>query len=130
MIEIQELRIGNIFHDEDKTPCYFAGAWERTDGWTIRDSAGNTYKPAHIYPIPLTPEILVKIGFKNRGGWHGLEHNTHIFDEPIELVFEVMDGALTVYSNDQRVSNTANPTLHQFQNLYFSLTNIELTVNI
>lgn len=39
MIDARELRIGNLFWDDDKTPCYFAGAWQRTDGWILRDSA-------------------------------------------------------------------------------------------
>jgi|GEM_PF-6789637 len=63
MININDLRVSNLFYDVNLTPCYFAGAWERKDGWIGRDSAGNTYKEQEMYPIPLTPEILEKAGF-------------------------------------------------------------------
>lgn len=70
MINVQELRIGNLFWDVDKTPCYYAGSWEREDGWINRDSAGNTYKELEMYPIPLTPELLEKVGFeKAKEAW-------------------------------------------------------------
>src|SRR3954467_10599937 len=64
MIDAKDLRIGNIFFDEDQTPCYYAGSWQRSNGWIHRDSANNTYKETQMYPIPLTPDILQKCGLR------------------------------------------------------------------
>ncbi len=77
MIQIQELRVGNLFNDKDGTSCYFAGCWQRLDGWIVRDSGSNTYKERDIHGIPLSDEVLVKCGFK-----HGMvEGITSIRDE-------------------------------------------------
>jgi hypothetical protein len=157
MIKLQELRIGNLFWDIDKTPCYYAGSWQRQDGWISRDSAGNTYKELEMHPIPLTPEILEKCGFV---GWKravsmnmGYEGGDIFFGIP-DGTDETLRGSYPKYKHNfivgcvigKKVSEEEyecsfwygrGPNkgleikyLHQLQNLYHSLTQTELSINL
>lgn len=122
MIQVNELRIGNLFQDEDSTFCYFAGAWQRADGWIIRDSGNNTYKEAQVYPIPLSPELLQACGLHSQ----------------FTPSFETDDGDLTgmvqYWYKDSFIFIPEKwphiKDLHQLQNLYFALTGSELSVNL
>lgn len=96
----------------------------------IIDVEWNEFDINDISPISLTPELLVKIGFENKGGWVGKTIYEEIWDENIEIVFEFMDNILTVYADDRRVRIISNPSLHQLQNLYYCLTGIELEINL
>lgn len=126
MIEINELRIGNLFQDEDNTLCYFAGAWKRADGWVIRDSGNNTYKPMQAYPIPLSPELLEACGFRF-----------------VDMMFEnapmqywrndwlILHGDEVYIWNDKETQLTIKiKFLHQLQNLCLALTGTELSINL
>jgi hypothetical protein len=108
--------------DEDKTPCYFAGAWERSDGWIFRDSAGNTYKETQMYPIPLTPEILEKCGFvkwiDNVACSYKKEYSPQRFID------------ISNYKDYYRCFIATFKYIHQLQNLYFALTNTELPITL
>lgn len=131
-IEIIELRVGNLFWDEDKTPCYFAGAWERLDGWIIRDSAGNTYKPTQIYPIELTPSLLEKCGFEkgeygDREQWLGPwieRHNPYTKNR-----FGIMKDIFGFVYEGETFS-VRLPHLHILQNLYYFTCQEELTIQL
>lgn len=129
MIEINELRIGNLFHDEDKTPCYFAGIWYRDDGWVIRDSAGNTYKPMQIYPLALTHEMLEKFGFSYVSMMFGGPDSVMQYYRNDWLIIE--RGGIVVLFNDKEVQlNVECKYLHQLQNLHFALTGKELNIKL
>lgn len=129
MIQANELRIGNIFFDEDSTPCYFAGAWQRKDGWISRDSANNTYKESQMYPIPLTPEILDKCGFEknchvlnlNDDWFLGWENFIYLQDEK-----QLLPNGYAC----ERIEFKDCANLHQLQNLYFALTGTELEIKL
>ncbi len=129
MIQKHELRIGNLFNDVDGTPCYFAGVWERNDGWMIRDSAGNTYKEVELHPIPLTPEILLKCGFV----FNEPSLSYRIFSNKEEWILAAQQttdktcfkiGLPTDKRTDQYMTSLVY--LHELQNLYYSLTKTEL----
>ncbi len=128
MIKANELRISNLFNDEDGTPCYFAGVWERVDGLIIRDSAGNTYKDSQIYPIPLSPEILEKCG--------GEKDDKSVFGgylfrlnggEQIRIVYsDTIGWHWPMFGHTAVIVNF----LHQFQNLIFLVDGNELDVKL
>ena len=138
-MEAKELRVGNLFMDSDKTPCYFAGTWERKEGWIYRDSAGNTYKDAEMYPIPLTPEILEKAGFyykppgiSGADMWQGAGFWFRKKDMPNQE-FYLRGG----FSRKEPISlklvgwfNSNIQYVHQLQNLYFALTGTEIEINL
>jgi hypothetical protein len=106
MIQENELRIGNwVFMDN-----------RRYHKWADVDYTCN---PDDFSPIPLTPELLEKCGFEYSEGWYhrkisGLNLNIlpnsdyHIDGEQIAPL----------------------KSLHQLQNLYFSLTNEELQIQL
>ena len=90
-----------------------------------------------IEPIPLTPELLEKCGFKvgskySNGSYYKKELVPHGYFllfysyTTKDFIYETID------SNDYGY-NTPRVTImyvHQLQNLYFSLTNEELIINI
>ena len=73
-----------------------------------------------LLPIPLTPEILEKCGFKGDKMSLGL------------LTIKVMQNWVNVYDEFIHASGVSFPCehLHQLQNLYYALTGEELEVKI
>jgi hypothetical protein len=123
MIQAKELRIGNlVYHKNNAEPGL------QQDEWAINwvgsyDIATSIDYPQNYKPIPLTPGILEACGFKwaaNIHRWvHGcgyrlIQHN-YGFDSGI---------------GDGSFLQPPLKYLHQLQNLFFTLTGSELTVNI
>lgn len=117
MLEANELRIGNWV--EPAEPEY-KGKYFRVQSGDIKhiQEGSKTYK---YQPIPLTLELLEKVGFmkdSSDGKFYG-----HDFP-PIYFIY------------DNQWSVTGMPFshtmehLHQLQNLYFALTGTELTINL
>ena len=130
MIAANELRIGNwVMYDNRlfqieaisrSLPCL------NTDEFGIGVVDWN-----NINPIPLTPEILEKCGFvkpsknDNHGGLLvSIGNDVSIRLKPLisgeGYYWDNFNGAYKVIINH----------LHQLQNLYFALTNSELTINL
>lgn len=122
MISANELRIGNYYDHNGEirqvTPNTILEVWEAEHIW--------------CEPIPITEEILFKCGFENIGSSYntwGLKSNefsgylfTIELDKP--FYFKVCDLLLNHWSE------RPIQYLHQLQNLYFSLTGEELTINL
>lgn len=81
------------------------------------------YSPLDLKPIPLTKKWLLKFGFvKNIGNFELKEFRFHI-SQPMNFDgFIFCDGYSVITDKIQFV--------HQLQNLYFSLTNEELTLKL
>jgi hypothetical protein len=120
MIDPKELRICNwVMFQEDSTICNVKEialdgllVWfpeKKVETWIELDQFG---------PIPLTPEILEKAGFKNKG------HEIFVKDR-IQLWAH-----LAYYLDEDLEEAHFIPvdvtSLHQLQNLYYSLTGQEL----
>lgn len=81
----------------------------------------------HPYsPIPLTDEWMIRFGGNIMSGYSILRLSILIHDKETDLAFELMDGVLILYANDVRIYICKNPSVHQFQNLYFPITRKEL----
>lgn len=119
MIKPNELRIGNIVLVQGK-PVKITGI--------IHD---NIYFGSEFYvrvrlhqsePIPLTPEILEKCGFKL---------DVEVYEQagfyPCIIKNKMNEGWRMDFG--EYVTNELN-YLHQLQNLYFALTGTELEINI
>jgi hypothetical protein len=132
MILKNELRIGNYVDYERTTHVvtrlleYFVSHdWYKTIG---KDDYDTSYDS--INPIPLTPELLGKCGFKKRG----VRYIDYIHEGLDELTLDPS------YDNEYRLYVEAGEYtrviadhikhLHQLQNLYFALTGRELTINL
>ena len=121
-MEIQELRLGNYYRWESY-------AYEAQDNmsiniWKIEDyhavmTHGDIYM-RHCFPVLLTEEWLRKFGFE-RFPWGLVKGNLLFRDDlknPCEtLTLEIGNGFRTEIKY-----------VHQLQNLYYALTNEELTV--
>jgi len=107
--ELNETTVGATVINRDKYPL--------PDGWEME-------------PIPLTPEILVKYGFKkfnlSSGHYFQLDFNNKeafLFDE--RLSYGIMGIANFEWSACDHIHH-----LHQLQNLYFALTGEELNYTL
>jgi hypothetical protein len=127
MIKANELRIGNW--------VYYNNALKRI----VAITSGNTVKLntlpkiieddiLELTPIPLTPELLENCGFvldKGVGVW---------FDKKEHDGFRITlwDSHEGRYLFTRQMPSNHIPVfhLHQLQNLYFSLTNQELTIHL
>lgn len=80
-----------------------------------------------IKPIPLTEEILLKCGFEIT---RQTEHPNNIWTVYGEECKFELEHITSFYLYDNKCFGTKVQYLHQLQNLYFALTNTELTVNL
>ena len=106
-MEAKELRIGNyLIHDG-----YFIKSYS-VDGFI------NVIKNIDNYePIPLTEEWLVKFGFNKLEGWDDMYY------------FQIGDFQIYEYNvSGYEFDDFGIKHVHQLQNLYFALTNEELTI--
>jgi hypothetical protein len=127
MLQANELRIGNYFID---TIGAYANPNTIQQVESIDNNGVNTWQDMSasgccpfdkMKPIPLTPEILEKCGFKKRrGGAYGIIWHK----ERIDII---KDEDKLYYRQFQRLPIRY---LHQLQNLYYALTGEELEVHL
>jgi hypothetical protein len=121
MINANELRIGNwveLTHPFNTSQSIRAAV--KSEDILNADKIGTEF-----HPIPLTPEILEKCGFEKDGeDFFIIKIGRKSFSIYVEDIPDI------VYSPDIGVPhNSLNAPidyLHQLQNLYFSLTGVEL----
>jgi hypothetical protein len=130
MINANELRAGNWVNDVKgggyNNPGYVKvisiGESVINEWQDMGFSGGASLKDIH--PIPLTPEILDKCGFKERADTGLYSNGKNFFLHHYYL----MDDEYCFRYNDYK--SYPIRFLHQLQNLYFALTGEELTVNL
>jgi hypothetical protein len=121
-MDAKELRIGNYVDIDNTIQTIDMNIMFDFDegGWYIDD-----LHLTKVKPIPLTEEWLVRFGFvycknydeyryKEKTNWFGIfksEDDDWLFEKP-------------------NMSSVVLPSVHQLQNLYFSLTNEELIIVI
>ncbi len=119
-MKANELRIGNYINDEQTTHIIVG-----VDNYCIKSYWLKDVEKECLYetqlnqikPIPLTEEWLLKFGFeKDELGWFFKENDYCSFG----LFFK--DNEWLFYISDTKIKY-----VHQLQNLYFALTNNELT---
>ena len=117
MINANELRIGNYINVYDGVgPKYMY----QVTGYDIDEIDGDG---TDCFPIPLTPEILEKCGAeKEHNGWYKIS----ICNDWSYIFWERRAG-FELSVNKHSIMLTNIQYLHQLQNLYFALTNSELT---
>jgi len=131
MLKANELRIGNLVSQngfygyvysiesaEPRNDIRFSDK----DIITLFDN-GITYVPIdEIEPIPLTEEWLIKFGFEldiEDDGYFKGKYKVSVSDEGC-IFF--------IYDNYYPIEICEFKYIHQLQNLYFALTNTELTI--
>lgn len=136
MIDIRELRIGNIVNDDtnlsQEIGCKVVGIVESISEENIElkylRSDGDTFygeeHPRSLSPIPLTEELRLKLGFS--------QMNNTDSDGKIKLSIVCDDDILylTLNWNSYQIFKDPIKYLHQLQNIYFDLTGKELEVSL
>ena len=133
MIQVNELRIGNLLRDKvSKTELKVIELTEKDIVTYVIDRSKFPLKSGWgLEPIPLTSEILLKCGFELT------DVKTHSDNRPLTKMF--YKKTLLVQHHDNGLwsfiimgYNIVRPEmsqfLHQLQNLYFALTGEELTI--
>lgn len=126
---VQELRVGNLIrHNHHKfLRESLRGAIVVVDvealGYLRSD------KQLVYEPIPLTPEILEKAGFKGEYG-NGCIYFLEGFPVGLQVVWEKR--CFAVFEAEGQISEALIEIsfVHQLQNLYYSLTGDELEINL
>lgn len=119
MIKANELRIGNwIFEAEqdDNKPFQIFSIYHE-----VKNDKVNGLPICLMRPIPLTEDILVKCGFECFEFDNG-QPNQYRFKSRLIVI---RDNVFIDYGSSVKILY-----LHQLQNLYFTLTNEELSINL
>jgi hypothetical protein len=109
-----ELRIGNYYNHNGKirqvTPNTILEVWEAEREW--------------CKAIPLTEEWLLKLGFTKK------ENKQYWYKENNMLRFVLLYGSLhcSIGDDENGMLYKIISFIHELQNLYFALTNEELTI--
>lgn len=125
-MKANDLRIGNWLHLYDKQngePFYsqVTGLTENGKIWFVRHPKHNdcAWRPEKIKPIPLTEEWLIKFGFKK---WK----NGEMFSVKNFIIY--WKAKSKCYGYGKSHLQLKIKYVHQLQNLYFALTDEELTI--
>jgi len=130
MIKVKELRIGNYVMCALKTDALHTDFIGRIrsihkDAVNIQSELCTDIFEDEIYPIPLTEELLLKCGFKNK--CEGVEN---WYEKPMPsigcLIWIKDKGYLTDVSEE--ILNIRY--MHQLQNLHFAITGKELELPV
>lgn len=113
MIQANELRIGNLVQSK------FGVHYVATPKMMLDIDKG----VRKYFGAPLTEEWLLNFGFKKQGIYYFKDDFFGISDDLYEVCLW-NDGEQIGYKNENI------KYIHQLQNLYFALTNEELTVNL
>ena len=131
-MEAKELRIGNYvdlcgiskiseLHSEEKQFDNVYLEFEESFEWTEYNK---------LKPIPLTEEILLKCGFSIVNENSAGKKYSYVIDGIFSQDFNLVLWKTTKNFGKIYRGNLEIKYLHQLQNLYFALTNEELTVNL
>lgn len=120
-MKANELRIGNLvmYNDQNTGLIPTPVQIDISDLILIQNGVNEC-----VYnPIPLTPEILEKAGFKNR-----YNKNCFLYKDKIGGWEYQFNG--DIFSVGEQVIKNRLQYLHQLQNLYFALTGEELNIDL
>ena len=135
-MDIKELRVGNTIW----RPCCYDEVVEiRENGIIGLDNLRGLISYGEIEPIPITEELLLKIGFKKgRNDYFNYrDYNDELsirfipnytFIEYANLCFNPEDVTETNYGSSLELPNTLH--LHTLQNIWYLLTEKELEVEL
>jgi hypothetical protein len=128
MIQASEVKVNNVFIRELRTSRGLEYdhdfiLTEEQMGKLFGDNIGLALQD--LFPIPLTPEILIAVGFKDMDGEFCPAYQLEQIE--IEILPDDSYYARIKWDKDGASLFLADvKSLHQLQNLYFSLTNTEL----
>ena len=123
-MKVNELRIGN-YYLEDMTVYAYGDTKivkQITPYWFYPQDDDDTKE--YSFPIPLTEEWLIKFGFEK---WLDGVYYIEISNEQCEYNLRIFEDIGHVFIDHNKRIMIDLKHVHQLQNLYFALTNKELT---
>lgn len=126
-MEIKDLRIGNYVKDHLGRNLKVLGLKDDNVHLLLSNKCKVRYNIKTIQPIKLTEDILLNLGF------------SHFFNDDEYSDWYWFLGSFCLIGKDESndwnfrhntYSNCYVNYIHQFQNLYFALTNKELEINL
>lgn len=133
MIKANELRIGNYikFHNhlepEKIVTVNVRFFSSLAGGRSLEEIKPDEELNGYYSPIPLTPELLLKLGFE-KDGYEGAVWYQKGFPVIGELCTSDREHPLGNFLFDTNTDTLKIHYLHQLQNLYYSLTGSEMEV--
>lgn len=136
-LKASDLRIGNYLQDREGRLCIVTAVTKETDPLSNEDFKAPTLKgPVTSLPhspIPLTEEILVRLGFTVKENlWFECAYfSEQDADDTNIICINLSSGRCcltTEYREHYVYAAKEIRCLHQLQNLYFALTGEELTL--
>lgn len=127
MIQANEIKVNNRFIRElhNQRGLEYDHDFVLTEEW-IGKLFGDNISIAlqDLHPIPLTPEILVKCGFKKlNNAWVPIDYSATDY---LKWSFTIWDNKDGTYRYNSAEFIPELKSLHQLQNLYYALTGEEL----
>lgn len=133
-LSAQELRIGNWVYDGERTqfPMQVVAIGKDWVHLDFPDNEGGVWEAdiKDLRTIPITKEMLNKVGFERRSGWGGIlcYRNKGLCMDAYETlkgwwVHIDDEKAITIYSQNTNY-------LHQLQNAYYMATGGELQIEL
>lgn len=121
MIDVKELRVGNIVFLKSKNKYY-----EITSGYEI----DNGTESDDFEPVELNEDILIKCFFVKQSieGYYYL--TLRMYSSELYIYHNVMSNLILMSEDDVYICNTGIKYLHDLQNLYYALTKKELEVSL
>ncbi len=120
-MKANELRIWNWVQREDKTFQVDGGDIKAMQDWQKLEDEKSV-----ICPIPLTEEWLLKFGFEKSDNTPFYDY--FVLEFGIGLCYDVYSDSYFLAYQKNHYTKTNIKYVHQLQNLYFALTNEELTI--
>lgn len=128
MIAANELRIGNLIEKDNVIYKFLSLEQNHASTSAYRlywvetlDGKLGKYYSTHFNPIPLTPEILEKLGF---------EFDTITFSKSYFLLAEGDNGFDVWIGGLSKVKLNPIKYVHELQNLFYAITKEELNYSI
>lgn len=129
MIKPNELRIGNKLNYTGLGNSYYPTGIITVEevlsnGVNLSHGDLTVYEAEKLHPIPLTPQILEKCGFKDVHGEYVTLEGIGIYNDGDDYWFcdeDAHEGNVIYYGNGFQY-------VHQLQNLFFALTGEELEI--
>ena len=126
MIDVRELSLGNFVYDGDRTkfPMYVQTIGEDYVYLNFEGNEGDVFEsiPEDLQGIPLTGELLEKIGFTLKDGFWRHEWGINV---------QPQAGFVFIENNDEEHCTCKDIWhLHQLQNLVRIITKKELLINL
>lgn len=137
MINAKELRVGNILMFDETDTVIVTEIYKKKVKFSGVPMARYSKIEAtcglsDLEPVPITESILLNCGFKKRNeGFYEVFHietwnNIRTVSTVFKITLDDLDGPIGVFISGNHVVHLRS--LHQLQNLYFSLTGQELEI--